>query len=168
MGSMFPIIQCYFAWGDIQNESHLNPSLAKPRQNAKVNLKTDQMFNYGDIHYSTNSFLKMTKNSHPTSLHYALHSLHFFIVSGYFYYIWYTQKCADKIVHMMMHILILLHYHVFIFMLPKSRPNFAKLPTPHNSWAGLFMCTTPVGMTNRTFWTWSRWCTEQKLWLQTM
>lgn len=30
-----------------------------------------------------------------------------------------------------------------------------------------FMCTTPVGMTNRTFWTWSRWFTVRKLQLRT-
>jgi hypothetical protein len=36
MSSMFSITQCYFARGDIQNKSHLNLSLAKPRQNAKT------------------------------------------------------------------------------------------------------------------------------------
>jgi hypothetical protein len=59
MSSMFSITQCYFALGDIQNKSHLKLSLAKSRQKAKVNWKTYQLFNYGDIHYITNSFLKI-------------------------------------------------------------------------------------------------------------
>jgi hypothetical protein len=81
---MFPMIQFYFACVDIQNESLLNLSIAETRQNAKISWKTYELFIYGGIHYITNSFLRSTKNSYPTSQHYALHSLQFFVLSGYF------------------------------------------------------------------------------------
>jgi hypothetical protein len=56
---MFLVMQCCAASGDIEMINGFSTSyLAKPRYNTEAVLKTYELFIYGDIHYSTNSFCK--------------------------------------------------------------------------------------------------------------
>ena len=152
MGSMFPMIQFYFACVDIQNESLLNLSIAETRQNAKISWKTYELFIYGGIHYITNSFLRSTKNSYPTSQHYALHSLQFFVLSGYFI-------AYDTLKKVQIKLYIWWYIYLFFFSTVYSISYCSEadqiLPScPHHITAeqDRFMCGH-----KRTFWTWSWW-----------
>ena len=93
--------------------------------------KTNELFIYGDIHYITNSFVKMCRKYRHTSLGCELRFFYKFFLLVYcqhkFCSKWCVEKYTGQVILLIIRLIIHSSFRVLNFTLPACRPKFARV-----------------------------------------